>query len=58
MKNAMRQVEEMGKELANALSAVASAEARAVVLGGIYFELYYPFTQTSSLRKEIYFSFP
>lgn len=31
MKNAMRQVEEMGKELANALSAVASAEARAVV---------------------------
>jgi nucleoprotein TPR len=31
MKNAMRQVEEMGKELANASSAAASAEARAVV---------------------------
>lgn len=31
IKNAMRQVEEMGKELANALHAVAAAEARAAV---------------------------
>ncbi|XAR59903.1 hypothetical protein NMG60_11015913 [Bertholletia excelsa] len=31
MKNAMRQVEEMGKELADALRAVAAAEARAAV---------------------------
>lgn len=31
MNNAMRQVEEMGKELANALHAVAAAEARAAV---------------------------
>ncbi|XP_062158169.1 nuclear-pore anchor isoform X2 [Alnus glutinosa] len=31
IKNAMRQVEEMGKELANALHAVAAAESRAVV---------------------------
>ncbi|CAL5321269.1 unnamed protein product [Camellia sinensis] len=31
MKNAMRQVEEMGKELANALNAVAAAESKAAV---------------------------
>lgn len=31
MNNAMRQVEEMGKELANALHAVAAAESRAAV---------------------------
>ena len=31
IKNAMRQVEEMGKELANALHAVAAAESRAAI---------------------------
>lgn len=31
VKNAMRQVEEMGKELANALRASASAESRVAV---------------------------
>ncbi|XP_057486078.1 nuclear-pore anchor-like isoform X2 [Actinidia eriantha] len=39
LKNAMRQVEEMGKELANALHAVASAEARAAVSEARYSEV-------------------
>ncbi|GFS36628.1 nuclear pore anchor [Actinidia rufa] len=39
LKNAMRQVEEMGKELANALRAVASAEARAAVSEARYSEV-------------------
>ncbi|KAL6974118.1 hypothetical protein U1Q18_028301 [Sarracenia purpurea var. burkii] len=39
MKNAMRQVEEMGKELANALRALASAETRAAVAEARYSDL-------------------
>ncbi|XP_057461451.1 nuclear-pore anchor-like [Actinidia eriantha] len=39
LKNTMRQVEEMGKELANALGAVASAEARAAVSEARYSEV-------------------
>lgn len=38
IQNAMRQVEEMGKELSNALNAVASAESRAAVA-----EVLFPF---------------
>ncbi|KAK9278500.1 hypothetical protein L1049_028066 [Liquidambar formosana] len=39
IKNAMRQVEEMGKELANALHAVAAAEARAAVAEARYSDM-------------------
>ncbi|KAF5949025.1 hypothetical protein HYC85_014982 [Camellia sinensis] len=39
MKNAMRQVEEMGKELANALNAVAAAEAKAAVAEARYSDM-------------------
>lgn len=39
IKNAMRQVEEMGKELAKALQAVAAAEARAAVAEARYSDL-------------------
>ncbi|XP_052178509.1 nuclear-pore anchor isoform X2 [Diospyros lotus] len=39
MKNAMKQVEEMGKELANALSSGSAAEARAAVAEARYLEL-------------------
>ena len=36
LKNAMKQVEEMGKELANALHSCAAAEAKAAVSDVIY----------------------
>ncbi|GMP64603.1 hypothetical protein CsSME_00025804 [Camellia sinensis var. sinensis] len=39
MKNAMRQVEEMGKELANALNAVAAAESKAAVAEARYSDM-------------------
>ncbi|KAL7217444.1 hypothetical protein ACSBR1_029188 [Camellia fascicularis] len=39
MKNAMRQVQEMGKELANALNAVAAAEAKAAVAEARYSDM-------------------
>lgn len=39
MKNSMRQVEDMSKELSNALGAVASAESRAAVAEVLLFRL-------------------
>lgn len=42
IKNAMRQVEEMGKELANALRAVAAAESRAAV-AEVFISFYFLF---------------
>lgn len=43
LKNAMGHVEEMGKELSNALHATAAAEARAAISEVLSLSLYVPF---------------
>lgn len=48
IKNAMRQVEEMGKELANALRAVGAAESRAAV-AEVFISFYFLFWNLTAL---------